>query len=88
MISFHSLIGKEIIASVPSFDEIKWQKLKLVNVEPSGIWVENRKVCDLVMKESGITIAPKTAVFFVPFCQIKFVLASLDVPYISDEVMR
>jgi hypothetical protein len=88
MISLQDLIGTQIIAYVPVFDRIKWQHLKLVNVEPSGIWVESKEILEWFLKESGVTASPKTAVFFLPFSQIVHIVASLDVPYISDEALR
>lgn len=88
MISCKDLIGTEIIAFVPVFHKTKWQNFKLINVEPSGIWVESKDVLESFLKYSGVTASPKTAVFFLPFSQIVFVLASLDVPYISDEALR
>ncbi len=88
MISLEKLIGKEIIAFVPHFDKVRWQKLKLINVEAGGIWVENREVLEAVLKVSGVTVTSKTAVFFLPFQQVTFVLASLDVPYLSDEALK
>jgi hypothetical protein len=50
MISLRDLIGKEIVAHVPYFHQSRWQKLKLVNVESSGIWVENRAMSDATLK--------------------------------------
>jgi hypothetical protein len=88
MITLEKLIGREIVAFVPFFDKVKWQHLKLINVEAAGIWVENRAILETILKVSGVTVTPKTAVFFLPFQQITFVLDSLDVPYISNEALK
>lgn len=88
MISLKDLIGKEIVAFVPIFDKTEWQKLKLVNVENSGIWVESNAIQEWAVKGSGHTATPKTAVFFLPFSQIVFVVDSLNMPWISDELLR
>jgi hypothetical protein len=88
VISFQDLIGKEIIALVPIFHKTLLQKMKLINVEPIGLWVESRTISDLMLKKIGFTYSPKSVVFFLPFHQITFVLESLDVPYISDEALK
>jgi hypothetical protein len=87
-ITLESLIGTEIVAFVPAFHPSQWQKLKLVNVEQSGIWVENRALQDGLLKESRVIMSPKSAVFFLPFSSVVYVLASLDLPYVSDEAVR
>lgn len=88
MISLQSLIGKEIVAHVPYFDENTWQKFKLINVENSGIWVENRAMSDATLKRGGLTVSPKSLVFFLPFHQIVHIVGSVDVPYVSDEALK
>jgi hypothetical protein len=88
MISLSDLIGKEIVALVPVLHKTNWQKMKLINVETSGIWIEYRPIIDSALKTRDITASPKTAVFFLPFSQIHFVLGSLDMPYISDEALK
>jgi hypothetical protein len=88
MISLQELIGKEIPVFVPMFHATNLQKLKLLNVEPGEIWVENRKISDLMLKQFGFTYSPKSVVFFLPYHQISFALGSLDEPYISDEALK
>jgi hypothetical protein len=88
MISLEGLIGKEIIAFVPYFHKTTWQKMTLLNVENSGIWVDYRTMSDAILKQSGVTASPKTAVFFLPFHQIVHILESVDVPYLSDEALK
>lgn len=88
MISFTDMIGKEIAAVVPLFHQTQLQRLRLVNVEAGGLWVENRKISDTMLKSMGVTASPKSVIFFLPFHQISFSLAALDEPYISDEAMK
>jgi hypothetical protein len=88
MISLQDLIGKEIIASIPIFHRTTLQKMKLINVESSGLWVESRTISDSMLKHIGYTYSPKSVIFFLPFHQIAYILESLDVPYISDEALK
>jgi hypothetical protein len=88
VITLESLIGKEIVAFVPVFHQTKWQQLKLVNVEAAGLWVESKTVQEWAIEGTSRTATPKTAVFFLPFSQIVFVLESLDVPWLSERLLR
>lgn len=88
MITLKSLIGKEIVAWVPAWNQKVWLKLKLVNVEQAGIWVESTDMQEFALENSGVTSSPKTAVLFLPFSSIVHVLASLDEPYLSDRMLR
>jgi hypothetical protein len=87
-ISLTELIGKEIVALVPFIDAKTLQKFKLINVETSGLWLESKKIHEWAIKGTGRTVTPKTAVIFLPFSQIVAVIDSLDVPWISEQVME
>ena len=87
-ISLEELIGTEIVAKVPAFDKTKWVRLKLHNVEASGLWVESKEIQDAAIKDAAVTFAPRTAVFFLPFAQIVFVVSSLDMAYVPDEALK
>lgn len=88
MTSLKDLIGTEIVALVPALNPKMWSKLKLLNVEAAGIWVEDRKFLEQALRYAGITASPKTTVFFLPFSQIVYVLGSEDVPFLSNEALR
>ncbi len=89
LISLQQLIGQEIIAFVPCLNRTVWQKLKLINVEVGGLWVESKDFQEWALQtRPDVKITPKTAVLFLPFQQIVHVLASVDVPFVSDRVMK
>ena len=57
-------------------------RMKLTDIESSGIWVESLKMNALMLARSKQSI-PITPIFFVPFSQILFVSASDDYPLLS-----
>lgn len=78
-------VGKEIVALIPFFDKVKFQKLKLHAVENAGVWVESQAITAYFLDKIGISMAPKTLIFFLPFHQIAAVLGSIDVPSLSEK---
>jgi hypothetical protein len=85
MPSLKDFVGKTIFALIPFIHGEIVQVLKLHGVEPGGIWVESQTLTDLLLARVGRTAAPKTAIFFLPYQQIVFVLGSLDVPSLSEK---
>lgn len=79
------MVGGNIIALVPMIDPTSVQELKLVAVEPSGLWIESHKLTQGLMKVVKAQAAPKTPIFFIPFHQINFIMASLDSPSLREE---
>ncbi len=86
--SLEDMVGQIIVAYVPTFHMSEWQKLKLHGVETAGIWVENQAFTNTLLKSAKVSMSPKTAIFFLPFQSIAYILGSLDVPGVSDEGLR
>jgi hypothetical protein len=87
-LSLSNLIGTDILAFVPVFHPAIWQTMKLLAIENSGIWVEYRPMSEQAMKAAGKTMTPNTAVLFLPFSSIHFVVAVIPEPYVSDEALK
>lgn len=85
MPSLKDMIGEIIVAHVPLFHKTKWQRLKLLDVETAGIWVESQSITESILQASGVTSSPKTMIFFLPFHQILYILSSRDVPALSEK---
>ena len=79
------LVGQTVVGRVPILDQKIWQRLKIHGIESSGLWIENQKVTDQTLEQSGVTSAPKTLVFFLPFHQIDFLIDSVDIPALSEK---
>jgi hypothetical protein len=80
------MVGEIIGALIPMFHQTTIQQVKLHAVENGGIWIENQKTTSDFLSQVGVKMAPKTLIFFVPFAHISVIVASLDVPSISDRV--
>jgi hypothetical protein len=85
MQTLNELVGQTITALVPFIDRTVMQKLTLHGVETGGIWVESQTLTDLFLGRIGVSASPKTAIFFLPYQQIVFVLGSIDVPALSEK---
>jgi hypothetical protein len=85
MPELQKMIGQTIVASVPAIDRVKLQKLILHGVESGGLWVESQTMTNALLARVGLAAAPKTAIFFLPFHQISFLIESLNVPSLSEK---
>lgn len=78
-IELSKLVGHRVIVMGPRFLESeKPQSVKLLAVEPAGIWIAsqeatNKLIANLQRKPSSDGLA-----FFVPFAQITSVVAGVD----------
>ncbi|HXX18237.1 MAG TPA: hypothetical protein VEJ46_02440 [Candidatus Acidoferrum sp.] len=84
MPSLESMIGKQIIALVPMFSETRLQTMTLHSIENAGVWVENQSFINMFLTKLGVSAAPKTLIFFLPFHEIRFVWDALDSPSLSE----
>lgn len=80
--------GTQIAALIPFFDLIKLQRVTLHLVEDAGIWIEHQDTQNKILGMARVTVSPKTMVMFFPWHAISVILASRDVPSMSDEALR
>ncbi len=73
--NFSDLIGKNVVALVPVFDDKLFSELTIRGVESGGLWVECAKVTQAWMQEMGVP-ALKTPIFFLPYNEIRFAFAA------------
>jgi hypothetical protein len=85
MRTLSQMVGEEIVALVPFLDRVKLQRLKLLAIEPNGLWVESSKFTSGFMRTIRAQRAPKSLVLFFPFNQITFVMSSIEVPAALDD---
>jgi hypothetical protein len=86
--SLESLVGSEVALRVPILDRENTVRAKVHRVESSGLWIETTETTELLLNAASRTAAPRTLILFVPFSGIDFVMAFLDVPSLSKELMR
>lgn len=84
MKTLSQMVGEEIIASIPSMHQTVLQQPKLLAVEHSALWVESDKLTQTMLTALKVQAAPKTAIFFIPFHEIRFIMASADYPSLRE----
>lgn len=82
---FTDLVGGDVIALVPRFDPVKYQRFKLVGVESGGLWVESQEITNNLLRHLGVPAAPKTLVFFLPYHEIAFAISSTEAPSLDEK---
>ncbi len=85
MRTLSQMVGEDIVALVPFLDRVKLQRLKLLAIEPSGLWVESSKFTSGFMRTIKAQRAPKSLVVFFPFNQITLIMSSIEVPAVLDD---
>ena len=84
-----SLEGTLIEAVIPSlFGDTGVQMVRLLRVEENGLWIESPSIMETAMADTSMTMSPKTAIFFVPWPQLSYIIASRDVPSVSESIMH
>jgi hypothetical protein len=63
-------------------------EVRLHRVESFGIWIESQKFMDEVLRLHGKTSAPETIVIFLPWTEVKLILAGVDIPVISETAFQ
>ena len=85
MSKLDKLIGQTIYAVVPLLHETEIQQLKLHDVEWGGLWVESQRFINAMLGKFGVQAAPRTALLFLPYHEIKFAIHSADSPALSEK---
>lgn len=57
----------------------------LVEVEPSGIWIEGADLAAFMHDLLKTNALPRTPVFFVPFAQIGWIFSAAEYPSLSEK---
>jgi hypothetical protein len=62
-------------------------EVRLLKVEAFGIWIESQSTMEQVLALHGVTTAPTTLAIFLPWSGVKLILAGIDVPSVSREML-
>ena len=74
---FGELVGGKINVVVPRIDSRRWITLKIIGVEPAGLWVQSDELTAGVLKLLQVASAPRTPVLFLPFHEISIAISSI-----------
>jgi hypothetical protein len=80
-----SLEGQLITAIVHVLDPRIAQQVKLHKVEPYGVWLESQKYTNTILSKAGVSSAPRTFVFFVPWSGVVAIFGSEDEVSLSEK---
>lgn len=78
-------IGQQIVLAIPSIDPKALQEVKLLGVEPGGIWIESQTLINIVLRSIGQSSSPKSLAFFYPYHEIKFGFVSISGPALNEK---
>jgi len=78
------LVGKEVLAMIPMFDQKLLQRITIHGVEAGGLWVECENYSKLMLSKLNQP-AIKTPLWFVPYHEIRMMLYSLEKLALSEE---
>jgi hypothetical protein len=70
-------IGREIAIRCPVISDLP-ARVKLLNVEAGGIWIEYPPFLHFPIKVIGQKTVPKSPVLFVPFHELRYVYEPND----------
>jgi hypothetical protein len=73
-----SLIGSDILVTVPSITKRELLKVKLMTVEAGGIWIESQTLTNVILALADAPAAARTPVFFLPYSSIGYAMAFAD----------
>jgi hypothetical protein len=85
--NLEGLIGQTVGMMVPVFDSKKTIRVKIHAIESAGIWLESQMIIEKMFAISGKTSSPATPLFFLPFSSIGFVVASIELPSLSETML-
>lgn len=54
------------------------QSVKLVGVEPGGIWTEHQGVTNEILKAVGMPVAGRLPLIFLPFSELSLAMLSVE----------
>lgn len=87
-LSLASLVGQDIYAKIPSWQQDKIVKVRLVGVDTGGIWIESSEFMEHFMEDTPHTMTSKSAQIFVPYAQILAIYHFGGGPWISEKVVK
>jgi hypothetical protein len=71
-------VGQEIVLLIPSIDPKLFQKVRLLGVEPGGVWVESQTLMNMFLKSVRQPSAPKSLAFFYPYHELRFGFVAIE----------
>jgi hypothetical protein len=80
-------IGNNITVVIPAIDPDSPQIVKLLGVEPGGIWIESQTLIDHILKIAEQKAAPNSLAFFFPYHELRFAFVPIEGPALSEKAL-
>jgi len=71
-------IGERLAFLIPRIDPEGETEVILHGVEAGGVWIESQRLTNELMTQFRVAYAPRTLVFFVPYHEIAWAMASIE----------
>ncbi|MCU1284047.1 MAG: hypothetical protein JWO13_397 [Acidobacteriales bacterium] len=72
------------MARIPSLNQRESILVKLLQVEPAGVWIESQDFTDKMMEQLGTSSSRTTLILFVPFHNVDYIVSSIDTVSLSE----
>lgn len=83
--NFKQLIGQKVFAVIPMFHELSMEEICILSVECGGVWVESARLAQLWERKCGIPVQAKKLAWFLPFSELRVVVAATDAKPAASE---
>jgi len=78
-------VGQLITVAIPAIDPQLYQEVRLLGVEPGGIWIESQTLTNQALKIAGQTAAPNSLAFFFPYGELRFGFVPIPGPALDEK---
>ena len=72
------MIGQTVVAKIPAIDPDDLVLVKLLEIEPVGVWVESEDYNQTMLRQFKMPTSTTTLLLFVPFSEIEFLVTSIN----------
>jgi hypothetical protein len=80
-------VGRDLVVLIPRLNSDVERKVRLHGVEAGGIWIESQQVTNELLTRIGVSIAPKTMIFFFAYSEIVYAMTSIDQPALNETTL-
>ena len=61
--------------------------VKLIGAEAGGLWIESQFLTNVTLQTKGVSVAPETPLFFLPFHEISLATTSIDQAALDERAL-
>jgi hypothetical protein len=80
-------VGRDLVVLIPRLNSGVEQKVRLHGVDAGGIWIESQQLTNELLTRVGVSVAPKTMIFFFPYAEMVYAMTSIDQPALNETTL-